>query len=585
MRLRSLLLLLPGVLCLTTSSQAQSSRFILLVVPEADTTETSSSQYRLSASTNRGSSVDINDIPYRVYPSGAFAGLLELSVGDNPFTVRSVSSGGDTLTKTFLVRRIPPPRSTPRDTLRIDDVRLEPAGDLWLGEGDILQVQLKGTPGCVATFLDGKPMRELAPGEANGIEGIYRGVYKVRADDSLDARPVTFALTDSTDSVVTSSSRATVAFMPRAFPMVGVTKGERPFLNVGLGEDRLGGAKFSFLNPAIRLAITGKASGQYRVALTETQEAWIPEDQVDLMPRGTFLPFSLTGTITVSGDDRYDYVTINLNDRLPYATFQELEPTRLHIDLYGAVANTNWITQLMTAQDIKDVYFTQVAKQVFRVTIELNKKQCWGYGIAYQGRNLVITLRRQPGHLRIRGLTFALDAGHGGSNRGSLGSTGALEKDVTLAIVKHLARALEDKGATVILTRSDDSYSLNSERLRAVLASPANILISVHANSIGLTSNPELIRGTSTYYKYICFRSLSVFILHEMLDLGLQNYGNVGNFNFTLNSPTELPNVLVETAFMSHPEDEMKLLDDDFRKDIAAKIVDGVEEFLDSCDD
>jgi len=49
-----------------------------------------------------------------------------------------------------------------------------------------------------------------------------------------------------------------------------------------------------------------------------------------------------------------------------------------------------------------------------------------------------------------------------------------------------------------------------------------------------------------------------------------------------LNSPTELPNVLVELAFMSNPEDEMKLLDDRFRKKIAERIVEGVEDFLES---
>ncbi|MDH3251389.1 MAG: N-acetylmuramoyl-L-alanine amidase, partial [Ignavibacteria bacterium] len=85
----------------------------------------------------------------------------------------------------------------------------------------------------------------------------------------------------------------------------------------------------------------------------------------------------------------------------------------------------------------------------------------------------------------------------------------------------------------------------------------------------------------STYYKYICYRALSQFILDEVLKTGLSSFGNVGSFNFTLNSPTELPNVLVELAFMSHPEDEMKLLDDDFRRQLAERIVDGITEFLD----
>jgi N-acetylmuramoyl-L-alanine amidase len=65
-----------------------------------------------------------------------------------------------------------------------------------------------------------------------------------------------------------------------------------------------------------------------------------------------------------------------------------------------------------------------------------------------------------------------------------------------------------------------------------------------------------------------------------MLELGLDQFGLVGSFNFSLNAPTQLPNVLVETAFMSNPEDEMLLLDDNFRTRIAAQIVKGLQEFV-----
>jgi N-acetylmuramoyl-L-alanine amidase len=59
----------------------------------------------------------------------------------------------------------------------------------------------------------------------------------------------------------------------------------------------------------------------------------------------------------------------------------------------------------------------------------------------------------------------------------------------------------------------------------------------------------------------------------------------VGSFNFTLNSPTDLPNVLVELAYLSNPDDEILLMDPDFRRDAAERIVDGIEDFLDECDD
>ncbi len=583
-----LLLLTLGSLagCMSTAPVVTNAPgFILLVVPESDTTTTSSSVYTLSASTNPGRNVTINGRSYKVYPSGAFVGLLELKVGENQFLITSVGAPGDTLRRSFLVIRNKPLETTPGDTLAIEDPLMQPAVDMWLAEGDVLRLQMKGTPGCKVSFLAGFPMREIPPSERGGLGGVYQGIYKVLSTDTLSSQPITFQLEDSTGRVVTKQTRARISFMPHELPMVGVTKGERPALDFGLGEDRLGGAKLSFINPQIKLAITGKVGGRYKVTLSENQEAWIQDDMVDLQPAGTFPPHSLTGNINVRGDEKFDYVTVGLNDRLPYASDQELDPTRVNIRIFGAVSNTNWIVQQNSAKEIKNLYYTQVGKDVFRLTFELKHRQIWGYEIGYRGNNLVIKVRRQPEKLRIDALTFALDAGHGGSNNGAIGSTGYKEKDVNLSTVLHLKELLEKKGARVVLTRSDDIYSTNGQRLKTVFASGADILISIHSNSIGSTSDPEDVKGLSTYYKYICYRPLSTCLLESVLKAGLTNWGNVGSFNFTLNSPTELPNALVEVAFMSNPEDEMKLMDDEFRKEVAARIVDGIEDFLDRCDD
>ena len=65
-----------------------------------------------------------------------------------------------------------------------------------------------------------------------------------------------------------------------------------------------------------------------------------------------------------------------------------------------------------------------------------------------------------------------------------------------------------------------------------------------------------------------------------MLELDLKPFGNIGNFNFTLSAPTQIPNVLVETAFLSNPNDEMKLLDGVFKEKIVVKIIEGVQDWL-----
>lgn len=562
---------------------------IFVAEPGSDTTVTSSSRYGLSASTLPGSRVTINGKSFKVYPSGAFAGLLELQVGENPFTITSVTNSGQTLTKSFLIIRRKPLQTTSQDSLVIEDAMMEPSRELWLNEGDVLNLRIKGTPGCKASFGSGAgswmQMREMPQSETGGLGGIYQGTYKIKPMETVAPMAVTFRLEDTTGRSVTKQSKAMFSVRTSEFPLVGITKGERPYLNYGLGEDRLGGAKMGFLNPGIKLKINGKSGNQYRVLLSSSLQAWIPEDQVEIQPQGTFLPYSLTGSWSVYGDkDKYDYISLGLNDKLPYTSVQDPLNHRIIVDVYGAVANSNWITQQLTTKEIKNVYYEQPEKDVFRMIIELKHRQMWGYGISYNGNNLVISIKRQPEKLNIGDLTFVLDAGHGGASLGAVGGTGSEEKNINLSTVLHLKELLEKEGAKVILTRQDDSSVPNSERVRTIINSGADILISIHANAPGSSSDPEKIKGISTYYKYIGFRPLSTFIYDQVLKTGLEPNGNVGSFNFALNSPTELPNVLVEQAFMSNPEDEMKLMDDDFRRELAKKIIKGVEDFLENCE-
>jgi N-acetylmuramoyl-L-alanine amidase len=103
-----------------------------------------------------------------------------------------------------------------------------------------------------------------------------------------------------------------------------------------------------------------------------------------------------------------------------------------------------------------------------------------------------------------------------------------------------------------------------------------NLVISLHLNS---TSNPTT-KGTSTFYKYIGFRSISTAILKRMLELKLDEYGNVGHFNFGLNAPTNFPNCLVEIAFLSNEEDEKRIVSPLFHKQVATKIQLGIMDWL-----
>jgi N-acetylmuramoyl-L-alanine amidase len=208
----------------------------------------------------------------------------------------------------------------------------------------------------------------------------------------------------------------------------------------------------------------------------------------------------------------------------------------------------------------------------------------WGYDIDYVGNSLRIKIRRPP-HILSRdsilaGLTIALDAGHGGEMKGAVGATGALEKNATISMVRHLESILRLKGANIVLTRRENEGPSMADRIDKITRSGAQLLVSIHCNSAGEASDPLDICGVSTYYRPVGFKPLADIVYTKMLALGLQQFGVVGSFNFTLNSLTQMPNVLVETAFLSNPEDEMLLLDDGFRKKVAEQIASGLEEYV-----
>lgn len=359
--------------------------------------------------------------------------------------------------------------------------------------------------------------------------------------------------------------------------IAGRTKGALPFLETGPGDDRLGGAKMTYLDTGILLQVVDSMGNDYKVKLSRAHFAFIPKNQFAPDTAITIQPYYLTSSWRVWGDSKYDYLSVALPERLPYRSVQQVNPSRIVIDIFGATSNTNWITQLKTAKEIKNVWYEQVEDDVFRVTIELKHQQHWGYSIVYNKNSLQVRIKRQPRSLKPKHLTVAIDAGHGGSSTGAKGlNSGILEKDYTLLMAKKLQRYLRRKGFSVYMTREEDVDLGMIERTQLLREKDPDVLLSIHLNSSGNTNA----KGVSTYYRYPGFRPLTVHILDRMLELGLNNFGNIGAFNFSLSGPTEYPNCLVEVAFLSNAEDEKKILDSEFHYDVAKKIYKGLRDWL-----
>ena len=358
---------------------------------------------------------------------------------------------------------------------------------------------------------------------------------------------------------------------------MGKTTGPLPYLEYGEGDDRLGGAKMGYLDTNVVMKVVDSLKTDYKVQLSKNHFAWLPKANFVADTAVHLRPYYLTSSWRVYGDSAYDYVTVALDAKLPYKSIHQINPARIVVDVFGATSNTNWITQLFTAKEIKNAYYEQVEDDVFRITIELKHKQHWGHFIYYNGNRLTVRIKRQPSKPRLKNLVVAIDAGHGGSNTGAAGISGKIkEKDYTLLIAKQLEKALKKKKATVFMMRNDDTDLSMIDRTLMIRKQAPDILISIHLNS---SANAN-IKGVSTYYRYIGFRPLSQTILKRMLELNLDNFGNIGGFNFALSGPTEYPNCLVEVAFLSNVDDEKRILDPKFHSDAAKKICKGIEDWL-----
>jgi N-acetylmuramoyl-L-alanine amidase len=371
----------------------------------------------------------------------------------------------------------------------------------------------------------------------------------------------------------------TTAQPPQNYFFAGRTTGSLPHLEYGLGEDRLGSAKMTYLDSLIIIKVVDSVKDNYKVQLSQFHTAWLPKVNFKTDSLLQVQPYYLSDRWKVYGDEKYDYVSIVLDERLPYRSIQQINPSRIVVDIFGATSNTNWITQLSSTKEIKNTWYEQTEDDVIRVFIELNHEQHWGYSIYYEEKKLIIRIKQQPSVLELEKLKVAVDAGHGGENIGTGGATcHCIEKRYTLLFAKELEKALLEEKATVFMTREKDTTLSMAERVTMLKEQQPDILISIHLNS----SDEDTVQGTSTFYRYIGFRPLTQFVLKRMQELGLKEYGNVGNFNFGLNGPTDYPNCLVEVAFLSNKQDEKRILDPKFHKEVAEKIVAGIKDWLKS---
>ncbi len=225
---------------------------------------------------------------------------------------------------------------------------------------------------------------------------------------------------------------------------------------------------------------------------------------------------------------------------------------------------------------------------------------------------------------QLRMITIALDPGHGGEDPGAIGSAGSKEKEVVLAIAKRLKHKLEQQSnLRVMLTRDGDYFVPLQNRVSKARKVQADLFVSIHADAFveptargssvfvlsekGASStaarwlakkenDADLIGGVNikSHDRHLASVLLDLSTtaqINDSLKVGKTVLKEIGGINrlhkgaveqagFAVLKAPDIPSILIETAFISNPEEEARLGDEAYQDELADAIVKGIKNYF-----
>ncbi len=341
--------------------------------------------------------------------------------------------------------------------------------------------------------------------------------------------------------------------------------------------------RLTHLSKDTSLIINGKKGNYYRVLLEPDKYGWIDESKV-FSQSVVKAPIPATiSDVELSSDKNYEYIKISVDLKVPFIVKELGDENGLEVDLFniGSNACDNEIFKSMDSVKNIAIATTQTTK-VSKYFIELKHKN-WGYDVYYEDNKLVIKIRKAPKidlEQPLKGITIAIDAGHGGDDVGSIGPTGVKEKELTLDMSMRLKSMLEDAGAKVVTTRDEDVSVPLYDRPQIAKDSDALILLSIHANALPDGANPYEKHGTSVFYYNEEAKKLAETIKDTLVsELGTRDDG-LRNRSFVITRTTMPLSVLIEVAYMIHPSEYTLLLDEKFRDKAMSAVKNALESYI-----
>ncbi|MBQ4353948.1 MAG: family 10 glycosylhydrolase [Clostridia bacterium] len=511
----------------------------------------------------------LTDTKVSMTKSGYFSLYVPLEKGENLFVFEQ--NGKETrltVHRTASLLEKPPAEEGEQPVL--DSLSLNvtyPLSDITTDE-DILWVQCTAPYGSKVKVSIGGVESDLVPLEKpqktwvpNGYPAVVYGVNAVlpsAADgEILDCGTAHFTLTHADGTVKTDGSRVRVL-------------GEGAFLCVRAKEDythlKITPSSSYYNDYTVQSAgmtdyAVSQQGGYYRLRMG----GYVSEDAVEEITDPALFP-SENGTISASSvysSGKETVFRVTCADRPPYNG--AVEDGRFVVTFYGLDAETAPMPSmgdnpLLTSCEI--IRLKDRVRYSFALTAEEN---FYGFDLRYDEKGVLVTLRNPvsldlTAEKPLQGISIVLDAGHGGYDRGASGAlvseSGTMhEKDLNLAITLEAGERLSALGADVILTRSYDSTFDLLARAAFLEETEPDLCISVHQNSMGLTSDITRIRGTLGLYCMDSGRMLADAVGGAAAASLGRNWRGAAYQMLAMCRNPKFPQALIEVGFITSVEE------------------------------
>jgi N-acetylmuramoyl-L-alanine amidase len=569
-----------------------------------------------------GSELEVNGQEVSVHKHGGFLAFVDVEPGEFVFVLKATRKG-KTSTLDWPVSIADRYRAVPRDSLAILNAYQHPNVDQELVPGDLVEVSFRGTPGGTASFaiegvIENVQMTESgllyenvwgsevfgagAVEERITVAGSYKGSIYIPDSAQIDKSRVIFKLlvpADQIDStnlstdtqrlidestghyLVEDTAKGRITVVRHEYPQVVEMIDSVQTIRTGPRKGYL-----SIFQPrGIRFVCDGRYSNYVRLRLAPGQPTWVPDTSVVFLPSGTPVPHSYISSIRCTGMQTRTRIEVFLDEKLPFQIEEIPEKDQFVLRIFQATSDTDWIRYLGSKDLIERINWSQEQAGVYRLVIGLkDHPRIWGWNGYYSGNVLTLDIKPGPEYFgSYKGLRIMVDPGHS-KDPGAIGPTGLTEAEANLMIADRLAALLRKKGATVFMTRTDDSDVKLYDRPRMTVEKDCDIFISVHNNAVPDGVNPFVAHGTSTYYYNAHSKSLAEFVQDRLLKkLDAKDHG-LYYANFAVTRPSQYLAILVECAFMILPEQEAALRTEAFQAKCALAIANGLDDYLRSLD-